>query len=230
MIIEILGVIFGFYGFTRKVLKNDPIRTHFDNFYVKINEILAKYKKRSISESTDGLLKVGTRFLVYITIAICLTLIFPKKIAEVFGIFLYPIFITLMGLVFSLKWIHQHGKSVKDNFLNLPFLSIVFLPLILHFLEIQGVIKSSPIEEMFIFKILPMSILYLQILWAVGIITMFYIGGFIIAVPMYLMIYSILFISSRIIVVFEKYINVHILDGIVGTGALLIVIAKAVCK
>lgn len=226
MTIEILGAIFGFYGFTRKIIKNDPIKTHFDNFYTKINEILATYKKRSISESADGLLRVGIRYLVYITIAICLTHIFPKKVAEVFGLFLYPIFIALMGLVFSLKWIHQHGKSVKDTFLNLPFLSIVFLPLILHFLDTQGFVNSSLIESIPIYKILTTNIFYIQMLWAISIIAIFYIGSFIIAIPIYLMIYSILYISTRIIIVFEKYINIHILDGIMGTGAVLIAIAK----
>ncbi len=76
------------------------------------------------------------------------------------------------------------------------------------------------------YGLININIYYFQLIWIVFIILLFYVGGFVIAIPCYLILYSLIYISAVFIRIIEKYIDQHILDALIGIITLIIIIIK----
>lgn len=214
MLTSILSVVLACYIFTRGVIKNELFKSKIDNLYLKINKSLSEYKEHTMSELQDSLMKITSRYLVYIFIVIGLISFIPIDWSYSIKLFLYTLFFLNFGLAFSIKWIRNHRKFVKEHFFNISFLGLVFLPLILYYLG--GNIYANFVNQIPFFKILPYALLWIQLSWSVIIVTIWYIGCFIIAIPLYLAICSIIYITVNLLKITEKYIDKQILDAIAG--------------
>lgn len=227
MILTILGIFIGLYTFARKVIKNEEPKKTIDKILDKTNKKLSIYKDNKPYEILNLVYKYSIKVIAYTLIFITISYILPEKIYSKLILFLSPIFVIAIILSFSIKWIQNHKKALKEYFLNFQMICILFAPIILHFLN--NYLNFEFKENLFLFEnIININIYYFQLIWIVFIILLFYVGGFVIAIPCYLILYSLIYISAVIIRIIEKYIDQHILDALIGIITLIIIIIKTV--
>lgn len=226
MILTILGIIIALYTFARKVIKNEEIKNQIDQVLDKTNKNLSIYKNNKPYKILNLIYKFSIKLIAYTLIFITISYFFPEKIYSKLILFLSPIFVIAIILSFSIKWIQNHKKALKEYFFNFQMISILFAPIILHFLS--NYLNFDFKETIYPFQniIDKINVYYFQLIWIVFVIISFYIGGFVIAIPCYLILYSLIYLSAIIIKIIEKYIDQHILDALIGILTLLIVIIK----
>ena len=101
-------------------------------------------------------------------------------------------------ITFYKKEIDKDKKTIKEFFLNFQMLGLLFSPLILHFVGIYFVNPSIDINEIFApFQpiINEIGIFYFQLIWIAVVGISLYIGAMLIALPIYIILYTLIIIT-----------------------------------
>lgn len=225
----IIGIFLAIYAFARKVVKNEPLKSQLESIFNSTNNKLSLFKNQKPKLLFDRLLKLSTKGILYSFIFFAIILLLPEKPESYLTKIIAPILIISMLLNLSISWILYHKKTIKEFFLNFQMLGLLFFPLIVHFIGIYYINPTIDIKEIFApFQsiINEIGIFYFQLIWIVIIGTFLYIGTMLIALPIYIILYTLIIIISLLIKFLEKYIDSHILDGIIGTAILIIALIK----
>lgn len=127
MILTILGIFIGLYTFARKVIKNEEPKKTIDKILDKTNKKLSIYKDNKPYEILNLVYKYSIKVIAYTLIFITISYILPEKIYSKLILFLSPIFVIAIILSFSIKWIQNHKKALKEYFLNFQMICILLL-------------------------------------------------------------------------------------------------------
>ena len=224
MSLIITGFILGIYSFARKVVKNEPLKGQINSLLDTTNNKLSLFKNEKPKLLLEKLSNISKKGFLYSLILGALILLFPENIEIQLIKLLAPIFILNVILHSSISWIQNHNKTFKEFFFNFQMIGLLFSPLLFYFFDIysQTDMKISSIFDPFKNVIENIGLVYFQIIWLVTIIMFLYIGAIIIALPIYLILYTLIIITAYFIKTIEKYINNHILDGIVGITIILL--------
>jgi len=235
MLLFLINLFVLFFLFAKAYIHNEPLKSSTENFFDGINSLLIAVKSGTTSDAILRVKKTSTK--VFLFSFFCLLVIFSispqgrglsKLIVPVSGIFLLSILTFI-----CIEWFTNHKKSIRENFLSVPMLSLIFSPTICYLL-IEILVTSNikfPNElKMFITIIIDLvtekfwvSILF-QLLWAFFIITLIYIGFSVVLFPIYVFIFIIIFLFIRFLRTIEKHINnkIKLVDLVVGLSCFVI--------
>jgi hypothetical protein len=229
MILLITGFIVALYSFARKVMKNEPLKRQLDTIFNKTNRNLSFYKEQKTRLLLDGLLKISNKGILYSLILIFISLLFSENIENKLILIFGPILIISMLLSSSISWFQHHNKTLKEYFLNIQMLGLLFSPLIFYYIgkdTINPDIDITEIFKPFNFLINKFGIFTFQIIWILVMSITLYFGALIIAFPIYIILYTLILTTVVIIRTIEKYIDEHIIDGMVGITVVVIAFIK----
>lgn len=229
MILLIVGFIVGLYVFARKVVKNEPLKGQLDTIFNKTNRNLSFYKEQKPRLLLGVLLKISNKGILYSLILTFISLLFPENIEKKLIMLFGPIVILSMLLSSSISWFQHHNKTLKEYFLNLQMLGLLFSPLIFYYIgkyPINPAIDITEIFKPFNFLIDKYGIFTFQIIWILVMSTTLYFGALIIAFPIYIILYTLILTTAVIIRAIEKHIDEHIIDGIIGITVVVIAFIK----
>ncbi len=225
----LIGITVTIYLYARKAVKNEPLKGNIESFLSSVNVRLSLYKNQKPKLLLNSLLELSRKVMLYSLISYVIIRLFPDRIQNYFVNLVAPILVISILLQVSISWIHYHNKTLKEFFLSYPVIFLLFTPLIVFFMgEYFGDINFDITNVFYPFKSLidKIGIFYFQLIWFVVLSISFYLGTMIIAFPIYLMLYTLIVLTSLLIKFLEKYIDIHILDGIVATIGLI----TAFCK
>ena len=200
-----------------------------ESIFNSTNNKLSLFKNQKPKLLFNRLLKLSTKGILFSFIFFAIILLLPEKPESYLTKLIVPVAMISMLLNLSISWILYHKKTIKEFFLNFQMLGLLFSPLILHFVGIYFVNPSIDINEIFApFQpiINEIGIFYFQLIWIAVVGISLYIGAMLIALPIYIILYTLIIITSLLIKFLEKYIDNHTLDGIVGIVALIISLIK----
>lgn len=228
MILTIIGFLIGLYAFARKVVKNEPLKGQIDSIIDTANKILSLYKDKKTQHLLDNLLKLSNNGFLYSLILCFFILQLPERFTGYLLMLIAPFLVLCSVLSLSISWINKHNKTFKEIFLNIQMIGLLFLPTIIHllnsYLQTNGLFSS--VFYPFHYIIANWGLIYFQVFWLIGVFLIFYLGMMVIALPTYFIIYTLIFISAYIIRILEKYIDGHIMDGIVGLISVIVLFLK----
>ncbi|MBA6156697.1 hypothetical protein H3Z83_09245 [Tenacibaculum sp. S7007] len=229
MMLSIIGFFVGLYVYARRVVKNDIIKRKIDRVINGTNKALRLYKETKPKTTLKTLNKLSIKGILFSLILSTISLIFTFEIKNELLKFITPIFILSALLAFSISWIQKHKETRKNLFLNINMLSLLFAPSIVYY--IGGYIPILNIDINRIFKPLnylmeDVGVFNFQLIWILMLLVVFYIGAFVVAIPIYTVIYMLILVTALFIKLIEKYIDNNILDAIFGTLTLGILLYK----
>lgn len=218
-----INVFVVLYLFARNTIKKEPYKNRLENIFGIINQYLKIYGTSRLYDNLHILLTITKKCMPYLFITIFIWSFLPQNIQNSLFLIFYPIFVIVLLLNFSIKWILFHKKTLKEICFNFPVLTLLFAPSIFYlFDKIFNISSLHTVTSFF-----DLGILKIQVIWLLIIIFVFYVGGFLIAIPIYCFIYSLIYLTMFLIKNIHKFLNENILDAIVGIIWIVISIMKA---
>lgn len=230
----IWGIIIAIYTFSRKTIENEQYKSKVDSFYEKAHKNI----KEIFSNDTKDILLFLSKFSLKITIWSVVIFFFlslfsnqlPSKLVKIFSSFI----ITSFLIHFSIIWILKHKETLKEYFLNYHFLIIILAPAIFYLID-NYLHISSDIKLYDIFfpltKSLGLNLFYVQIVWIIGVFISLYIIPFVLATPIFIVSFILIYLSRKTILSIEKYVNNrNIIDAIFGIIIIATPIVRSIIK
>jgi hypothetical protein len=226
----VIVIITAFYSFARKHIKNEPLRGQIDLALNNFNTYLSVLKDTEPSKILDKLSKFAFKVAMYSIIAFILaSIIIPKHFKDNITVSISVLFGLSLLINISIDWHKKHKESVKKLFFNLQTILFLLLPSLVFWID--DLIKTNYFHNLFtmLFVVIKTdNILLIQVIWTVTFALLFYVGFWIVSVPIYFTLIVLIYSFSFLIRIIERYIDVHILDALVAILFLISIFTKLV--
>lgn len=224
------GVILELYKYARKV-KNDPLKSQLDGFFDKTNQKISISIRKPPKFLLDELLKLSSKGLGYAFLFGFLIILLPEKIRDYLMPVVGAVFITNALLNLSVSWMLHHKKTLKETFLNFQMIGFLFFPTLIYltdsYLSTEQGLGQLSVDFHQLVSSFRVNIFYFQFIWATVVIAFIYLGTSFIALPTYIVLYTIIRLLAYLIQKIETAIDNHILDGLERSIKLIGVIITA---
>lgn len=221
--------ILALYAFARKVVINEPLKTHLDSCFEFVNKKLYVYTGTEPQIVMQTLAKVSLRTAKYSFISLVLIMIlFSDKIEGILFRLILPVLVTSFFLNLSINWIQNHKKTFKEHFLNIRAFCFLFSPSLIYFVgHVFAIEEFNKFFDYIPWGNIKFNIVYFQVIWFAMIFIITYLGALLIALPIYIFLYTIIISFAVFIKIVSSY-NRHLLDGIAGLATLIVAFYKFV--
>ncbi|MCE7044211.1 hypothetical protein [Dyadobacter sp. CY312] len=228
MVSGILGVFSALFLFARKAVKNEPMKNRIENMADNLNGYLALFKDNRPSLMTMALGRFLQKIAVYslVLAGICMVTL-PNEAHATLSSFFSAIFVTCMTLYLAIQWNQNHRATIKNSYKDVALILLLLAPGMVYIFDL--VFKtgfSNIIFEKFGYTLGINGLWSIQFFWAVFTILLMYIGFWVISVPVFLFLYSIIFVFSLLIKTSYKHVDTNIADGLSAVLVVMITVMK----
>lgn len=214
------GVTIALYTFSRKTIINEPYKSKIDTLYNKAHNNIKELFTNDTREILLLLSKFCLKIFLYCSMVYLFLLFLPENIFSNIKNIIITFILTFFLIYFSINWILKHKKTIKEYVLNYHFIFLSLAPIIFYIIDKYLITQEDIIIfQLFepLMEVLNINIFLFQLIWIASLLAFQYIGPFIIAIPVFILSFSFVFLLRKIIYVLNKYVNnLNIIDAIFG--------------
>ncbi|GGG36313.1 hypothetical protein GCM10011344_41480 [Dokdonia pacifica] len=224
---SILGAILALYALARKAIKNEPLKSKIQATLEQTNSFL---RKAIDIQPTLIMLSIGKyvgQLALGSFVLIILTSFLPEIYAEKILDFFTSTLVICIYLCLAIYWKHNHIYALDEFFKNWYIRFLIILPLVVFIIDSIFNLTIFELEsKYYIFSNRIILYIIFHISWILTLFLFYYILFWLITIVFYYPILLLLFFISYGIRGVNKYMDTHILDGIVALITIVLAYLK----